>query len=95
MSQRRILGGARREASERVLLVADQSEIEGWTLNLSRGGLRVVVEDEVVPGSEYRVAVGESEPRAATVVWVREESDGTIAGLAYVDGEATIPPSSV
>src|SRR5690606_25258062 len=42
--QRRNLGGARREASERVILTIPgtrgHSEIPAWTLNVSRGGLR-------------------------------------------------------
>jgi hypothetical protein len=72
-----------------------EPEIEAWTLNVSRGGLRVVVEDEVHAGGKYMVAVGEASPRPAIVVWTREEADGQIAGLKFEDVEgAEVPPSS-
>jgi c-di-GMP-binding flagellar brake protein YcgR len=97
--QRRNLGGARREASERVILALHGSkgktEIEAWTLNVSRGGLRVVVEDAVHVGGKYMVSVGDAAPRPATVVWIREEADGQIVGLKFEDVEgAEVPPSS-
>ncbi|MCH2110408.1 MAG: PilZ domain-containing protein [Polyangiaceae bacterium] len=93
MSQRRIIGGARRESTERVVLAEGETKIEGWTLNESRGGLRVVIEDEVFPGADYLVSVGELAARPATVVWVREEADGRIAGLAYTDVDGSVPSS--
>lgn len=96
MSQRRILGGARREASDRVLICDEQSgvEIEGWTLNVSHGGLRIVVEDPLDVAKGYSVVVGESSPRPARVVWVREEIDGRIAGLEFLDVEGGVAPYS-
>ena len=94
--QRRNLGGARREASERVVLRIGegQAEIPAWTLNVSRGGLRLVVEEPVVIGGCYSVAVGEAEPRQAQVIWVREEADGQIAGLKFVADQAIPAPTS-
>lgn len=89
--QRRNLGGARLEASERVILHALKSggtsgpELCAWTLNLSHGGLRVVVEDPITVGEDYLVTVGEREPRLARVVWLREEADGQIAGMQFAD----------
>ncbi len=85
MPQRRNLGGARREASERVILRVAEGHVEipAWTLNVSRGGLRLVVEEPVVIGGCYLVSVGESAPRKARVIWVREEADGQIAGLKF------------
>jgi hypothetical protein len=89
--QRRNLGGRRLEASERVVLVPqgsegeDTQELTAWTLNLSHGGLRVVVEDPIVVGAEYLVSVGEAEARRARVVWLRQESDGQIAGMKFSD----------
>lgn len=98
MPQRRNLGGARREASERVILTVKgsrgASEILAWTLNVSRGGLRVVVEDPVHIGGKYDVQLGEGQPRPAKVVWIREEADGQIAGLKYEDVEGEVPGST-
>ena len=93
--QRRQTGGARREASERVTLRSDGFETRGWTLNVSRGGVRAVVEDPVAPDIEYALVVGDEEtvvPRRATVVWIREEADGQIVGLKYLDSEGSVPP---
>jgi len=69
-------------------------EISAWTLNVSRGGLRLIVEDPVVVGTAYEVIVGEGQPRQATVVWTREEADGQIAGLKFNDMEGGEVPSS-
>jgi len=94
--QRRNLGGPRREATERVVLRAstEGTEVDAWTLNVSRGGLRLVVEDTVFVGGSYLVAVGDETPRPASVVWVREEADGQIAGLKFDDVEnGEVPPS--
>ena len=69
-------------------------ETEAWTLNVSRGGLRVVLERPVNVGFDYRVAIGDSDERLARVVWVRDEADGQIAGLQFLDGADSLPPSS-
>lgn len=56
--------------------------------------MRVVVEDPVVAGVDYEVAVGESATRKARAVWVREEADGRIVGLQFLDVEGgSVPPS--
>jgi len=93
---RRHAGGARREASERVLLRAGTFETHGWTLNVSRGGVRAIVEDALTEGVEYLIVVGDEEavkPRRASVVWLQDESDGQIVGLKYLDGEdGSTPP---
>lgn len=95
---RRQEGGARREASERILLRRAGFETSGWTLNLSRGGVRVVVEETVEPGVEYQIIIGddESTARRARVIWVQDEADGQIAGVQFldVDGEPPPPPPS-
>lgn len=67
---------------------------EAWTLNVSRGGLRVVVEDPVAVGEVYQIQVGDTAPRPARVVWVRDETDGQIAGMQFLDVEAGEVPSS-
>jgi hypothetical protein len=91
---RRYVGGARHEASERVVLRAPGGDNVGWALNVSRGGLRIVVEDGVFVGQEFEVAIGsdDSEDRAVRrgrVVWVQPEADGQIVGIEFV--EATQP----
>jgi len=102
---RRHAGGARREASERVVVRASSGsasdfETHGWTLNVSRGGIRAIVEDPLVQGMEYQLLVGgggegEEEaavPRRASVVWLQDEADGQIVGLKYLDVEEGSDP---
>lgn len=81
-------GGARREVSERVHLVgANLKTRDGWALNISRGGIRVILEERVELGEEYQLTVGSEEDspltRPARVVWVQEEPDGFIVGLEF------------
>jgi hypothetical protein len=73
---------------------AESAEINGWTLNVSRGGVRVIVEDPVELGKEYQITLGEEDSlaRPARVVWVQEEADGQIAGFQFLDIAGTIPP---
>jgi hypothetical protein len=93
---RRNSGGARREASERVLVRSAGFETNGWTLNVSRGGIRAVVEEPLVQGIEYQLIVGDEEtvaPRRASVVWLQDEADGQIVGLKYLDiDDGSVPP---
>jgi len=91
-SQRRHEGGARKEASERVVIRANACETSGWTLNVSRGGLRAVVEDHLDPNTEYEVSVGSGTARRARIAWSRQEADGQIVGLRFLDVEGSIPP---
>ena len=78
----------RREVSERVTLKGGEATLDGWTLNLSRGGVRVIVEQPVALGEVFDVTVGlaDSSPlaRCGRVVWFQEEADGYIAGIAFV-----------
>jgi hypothetical protein len=78
----------RREVSERVELKGSAGAFEGWTLNVSRGGVRVIVERELELGDVFEVTVGlaQSSPlvRQGRVVWFQEEADGFIAGIAFV-----------
>jgi hypothetical protein len=91
---RRQSGGARHEASERVRLFAPEREVEGWTLNVSRGGVRIIVEDPLELGSEYEIAIGDDDQvrRPCRIVWVQEEADGQIAGVQYLDTSTGPPP---
>jgi hypothetical protein len=91
-SQRRQAGGARHESSDRVVIRADSLETSGWTLNVSRGGLRAVVEDPLDPAGEYQVTVGDGPARRARVAWARLEADGQIVGLTFLDTEGSVPP---
>lgn len=85
-------GGARREISSRITLVAGGAEHDGWALNISRGGIRVVIEGRVELGQEYEVRdldpdIAEGGPFMARVVWVQDEPDGAIVGLEFVGPE--------
>lgn len=91
---RRRSGGSRRPASDRVTLKRGEQELIGWTLNLSRGGIRIVVEDPIELDVEYSVVLGDDEQnqRPVRVAWIQEEAGGQIAGLQFLDVEGTIPP---
>ena len=91
-------GGARREVTERVSLKAeDGTTHDGWALNVSRGGLRAILEEKVVLGQKFDVAIGTDEVmlRPSRVVWVQEEPDGVIVGLEFMSLSGTqksVPP---
>lgn len=87
-------GGFRREASERVWLRHDAFETEGWTLNVSRGGARVVVESAVELGGTYAAIFDDTDnsSREVRVVWIQDEDDGQIVGLQFLDVEGSVPP---
>ncbi|MBS2012177.1 MAG: PilZ domain-containing protein [Deltaproteobacteria bacterium] len=79
-------GGARREVTERVSLTGEDGALhEGWALNVSRGGLRAILEEKVVLGQKFDVAIGTDDVirRPSRVVWVQEEPDGVIVGLEF------------
>jgi hypothetical protein len=83
--------GARREVTSRVYLQKDGNILEGWTLNASKGGIRVILEEKVELGTEYDVVMGDPDnggTRArGRIVWVQDEPDGTIAGVEFVGAE--------
>ncbi len=91
-------GGARREMSARVIMQgigedAAREALEGWALNVSRGGVRVILEEKVELGKEFDVTVGDpaTDGTAARgrIVWVQEEPDGVIAGVEFVGMSGT------
>jgi hypothetical protein len=86
VTQQRGLRGARREASERVQLRSENFEAEAWSLNVSRGGMRIVIETPLAIGLGYELVLPSGEARKVRVVWLREEPDGQIAGLEFEDG---------
>lgn len=93
-------GGARREVTERVSLKTEEgSLLEGWALNVSRGGLRAILEDKVSLGQKFEVTLGTDEvlSRTARIVWVQEEPDGVIVGLEFTSHSGThksVPPAA-
>ena len=93
VSQRRNTGGPRHEASERVTLRGADRELSGWTLNVSRGGIRIVLEEPVQVGESFDILLGDAAPqtRAGRVVWVRNAEDGQIVGVQFVDGSEPPP----
>jgi hypothetical protein len=96
-AQRRATGGARREATERVTLRGPDFETHGWTLNVSRGGMRAIVEEPVKSGVEYELLVGgvEESARKVAVVWVQDEADGQIVGVRFLDVAGSVPPEQI
>src|SRR5262249_49420360 len=87
----RRIGGARRNVGYRVALVrglggeaSGVPEVPGWALNLSRGGLRAVVEDRVELGEEVDVRIADLQvERRGRIVWTQDEPDGTIVGISF------------
>ncbi len=114
LPQRRGIGGARREAIDRVKLVlgagpgGDHVSVEGWALNVSRGGVRAIADASSVEGAEevlslskllelgreLEVLLGDDAARPARIVWIQEEPDGAIIGLAFSDvvSDSSVPP---
>jgi len=91
-------GGARHELSARVSLKPTpggpqgpgsvRPSLEGWALNVSRGGLRVILEETVELGAEFEITISESgvqsaAPQPGRIVWVQEEPDGVVAGIEF------------
>ncbi len=78
----------RREVSERVMLRRGQASCEGWTLNISRGGVRVIVEGTIALGQVFDLTVGTASAsplaRQGRVVWFQQEADGYIVGFEFV-----------
>jgi hypothetical protein len=81
-----------------VLVRSAGFETHGWTLNVSRGGIRAIVEDPLTQGVEYELTVGGGDEEAAvarraSVVWLQDEADGQIVGLKYLDvDDGSEPP---
>ncbi len=85
-------GGARREVTERVTLRAEDGKVhEGWALNVSRGGLRAILEEKVDLGAKFEIVLGADNAleRPARIVWVQEEPDGVIVGLEFTSLSGT------
>lgn len=92
-------GGARRNVSYRVTFFrtvegsGEPIEITGWALNISRGGLRAIVEDPVALGEELEVSITEEAlRRRGIIVWTQEEPDGMIVGVSFLERMESPPP---
>jgi hypothetical protein len=90
--------GARLEVTARATLRSVSGKVlEGWALNVSRGGVRVILEEKVDPGAEFEVTLsggidvaGRPGPQVGRIVWVQEEPDGVVAGIEFrSEGEGT------
>ncbi|MBN2197561.1 MAG: PilZ domain-containing protein [Polyangiaceae bacterium] len=94
-AQRRHVGGARRATSERVTLCREEAEVEGWSLNVSRGGLRVVIEGQLNEGDLVDVQAGDANTpsRPARIAWVKSAPGGQVVGLQFLDTAGSIPPA--
>ncbi len=73
--------------------------LEGWALNVSRGGLRAILEEKVALGHKFQVTLGTDDQlkRTGRVVWVQEEPDGVIVGLEFTVPSGThksVPPEA-
>jgi len=63
-----------------------EAPVSGWALNMSRGGLRAIVETPLDVGAEFKIAVGDAEiHRPGRIVWVQLEKDGAIVGVTFLD----------
>jgi hypothetical protein len=74
--------------SARVILASHSGEeLHGWALNVSKGGVRVILEEHVPLGGEYAVTVvdatGPSGPHPGRIVWLQDEPDGVVAGIEF------------
>jgi PilZ domain len=79
-------GGARQNVSYRVALLRGELELTAWALNLSRGGLRAILEDRVELGEDVEVHIDEIQvQRRGRVVWTQDEPDGTIVGISFYE----------
>ena len=91
--------GARRELAQRIVVRRGGDEFEAWTLNVSRGGIRLILEDPLDPDDAVDVHIGaeagaEAGKRPGRVVWVQKEQDGVVVGIAFLDVTADVPPGA-
>ncbi len=85
---------ARREASDCVTLRGPGYEALAWTLNVSEGGMRLIVEEVVEVGAELDVEPHSAPTRRVRVVWTQDETDGQIIGVQFIDPDAPGQPGA-
>ncbi len=91
--------GARRQTSEPVELYREDRIVTGWSLNVSRGGARLVLDENVYVGDAFDLVLGDYDfpeiPRrhGVKVVWVKSSPGGCVAGVAFDDAGSFPPPA--
>lgn len=87
-------GESRTEASERIVVRRGDALLDAWTLNVSAGGLRLVIEEKVALGDILEIRQDTDVWRAAQIVWIQEEPDGSVVGVEYTDSprRSSLPP---
>ncbi len=88
----RRVDSARQAVSDTVVFRHGERSIDGWALNMSRGGLRAALEEPVAVGDTFDIVVGDAEPRPGQVIWVRNQKDGAIVGVSFTDSDGSVPP---
>jgi PilZ domain len=90
-------GEPRTETSERVVLRSQTRQLDGWALNSSRGGVRAILEERVELGDLFDVRCGSDVWHPGRVVWLQDEPDGVVVGVAYLDvpRTSTVPPPGI
>ena len=76
----------------RVTLQSELGTMQGWSLNVSRGGARVACLTERADAAQQMLAsrnlvlrIEGHTPRRVRVAWSRDSEGGCVAGLAFVD----------
>ena len=83
-------GGVRQTVGDRVTFRGERGVHEGWALNVSRGGVRAILDRDtgkVELGEEYAISVGNAGAggeRKGRIVWLQEEPDGFVVGIEYL-----------
>jgi hypothetical protein len=74
---------------------------EGWALNVSRGGIRAILDEDtrenegkIELGDEYVIFIGDQREssgsgRKGRIVWLQEEPDGFVVGVEYASPSGT------
>jgi hypothetical protein len=80
---------ARRPVNVRVALDG-KSTADGWALNLSAGGIRVMCEDTLAVGDMLGLRIDGAEDGIdlaghGRVVWVKRCRDGFVSGIEFVE----------
>jgi hypothetical protein len=82
--------------TDHVHLSFGAADVDGWALNVSRGGIRLILEETVELGQDVLIkfdALPEAPPRPGRVVWVQEEPDGVVVGVKFLDVDGDAGPA--
>lgn len=85
---------ARREMSERVRLFGADGVRKGWTLDVSRTGVRVILDSSVTLGESVEVTIGRRRysrvVKQGLVVWFEEDRECVVAGIAFIHDRTVV-----